>query len=369
LKLLLVAPEIAPPWTEGRKKLVYDLAEALTEIVTLRLITTGDKKEELKVPCPGYRMEVRSRWQKLHILHKALNDALVVWRPDAVCHFPFGSFHGLRGLANRWSIRHIDQRCESHGLRCLTILYSITKGSIQTLKKRARELVLAPGRALSELNMAMGINLSKALCVVSNPHEKPTLLFMAGLQEPRHSILEHVLNERGLEDVVEAGPYFEAAGIRVIVAIPLLRDSKLRDELSYHFTVKSPNLDLDLRPEVSVPEIFQEVDLYLFPYRVELTQFIPTSILEAMAAGVPVVLSDLLMLSPLANGGRTAYQFRRYDAHHLWEVVSSALADEDGRQKMALRAREFVQAKWSIDRTVQELLNILNYQKASRSQN
>ena len=208
----------------------------------------------------------------------------------------------------------------------------------------------------------MGINISKVPRLVSNPHLKPTLLFMAGLQETRRSMLQHILNERGLADMVAAGPHFEAAGFRVIVAIPLLRDRKLRNELRQHFTERSPNLDLDLRFEVSVPEIFQEVDIYIFPYRVELTQFIPTSILEAMAAGVPVILSDLAMLSPLANDGRTAYQFRRYDANHLWGVVRSVMADEHGRQAMAFRAREFVQTEWSIDRSVKDLLSILNYQ-------
>ena len=125
---------------------------------------------------------------------------------------------------------------------------------------------------------------------------------------------------------------------------------------------KCPGLDLDLRTQVSIPEVFHEVDVYLFPYRVELTQFIPTSILEAMAAGIPVVLSDLQMLSSLANNGKTAYQYRRYNANHLWQVIQSVLSDERGRKEMCARARKFVEEEWSIDRSLQDLLNILNDQ-------
>lgn len=363
MKLLIVAPDIAPSWTEGRKNFVRDLIEVLTRYVTVRLVTTGRKNEEWRAPCPDYRIVVRSRWQKLLALHRGLNKALADWGPDAVCHFPFGTFHGLRGLANLWSIRHIDYRSEKNGLRCLTVLYSVTKGSGQTLKKIARELVLEPSGTWSDLHMAMGINTSRALRVVPNQHDKPTILFMAGLQETRHHILRRVLNERGLEDIVEAGPFLEKAGVRLIVAIPLLMDKKLREELKRQFIVRCPNLDLDLRFYVSVPEIFAEVDLYLFPFKVELTQFVPTSILEAMAAGVPVVLSDLLMLSPLVNGGRTAYVHRRSDSNHLWEVIKSALADENGRRDMAFRAREFVKAKWTIERSVEDLLNILDHKK------
>jgi hypothetical protein len=359
LKLLIVAPEISPPWTEGRKKLVYDLSEALTRFVTVRLITTGDEKEVLKSPCPGNRMKASSRWQKLFILHKATKEGLVDWCPDAVCYFPFGTFHGLRGLANRWSIRHIDRMCKSVGLRCLTILYSITRGSIDPLRNLTRELIIASGAGLAGSSMVMGINTSKIPCIESISHDKPTLLFMAGTQEASRSMLHHVLTERGLADVVTAAPYLEKAGLRIIVAIPLLKNRKLRNELKQYFTENCPNLDLDLRGEVSIPKIFSEVDIYIFPYRVDLKQFIPTSILEAMAAGIPVVLSDSRMLVSLSNDGKTAYQFRKGDANHFWEVIQSAMADEHGRRKMALRARAFVQREWSIDRSVEDILELL----------
>jgi len=211
-------------------------------------------------------------------------------------------------------------------------------------------------------HMVMGINTSKIPRISSTSHNKPTLLFMAGLQETRRNMLHHVLNERGLVDLIEACPFFEKAGLRVIAAIPLLKDPKLRNELRQRFLEKCPGLDLDLRTQVSIPEIFHEVDIYIFPYRVELTQFIPTSILEAMAAGIPVVLSDLQMLSSLANKGKTAYQYRRCDANHLWEVIQSVLSDNHGRKEMCARARKFVEKEWSIDRSVQDLLGILNNQ-------
>jgi len=292
-------------------------------------------------------------------LDKARKEELVDWRPAAVCHFPFGTFHGLRGLANRWSIKHIDCRCRSHGLRCLTILYSITSGSIDPLKKITRELIIASGGGLVGRSMVMGINTAKIPYNESVSHDKLTLLFMAGTQEASRSMLHHVLSERGLADVVTVGPYLEKAGLRIIVAVPLLKDGKLRNELKHHFMRNCPNLDLDLRGEVEMPEIFSEADIYIFPYRVDLKQFIPTSILEAMAAGIPVVLSDSPMLSSLSNDGKTAYQFRKGDAKHFWEVIRSAIADERGRREMVWRARKFVQSEWSIERSVEDIFELL----------
>ena len=50
--------------------------------------------------------------------------------------------------------------------------------------------------------------------------------------------------------------------------------------------------------------------------------------------------------------------------NHLWEVIQSALADDRGRREMCSRAREFVEKEWSIDRSVQDLLGILNDQNS-----
>ncbi|MCK4783694.1 MAG: hypothetical protein KAV87_08095, partial [Desulfobacteraceae bacterium] len=102
MRLLIVAPDIGPPWTEGRKNLVRDLAEVLTKYISVRLVTIRFKNEEIQTPYLGYLMRVSSKWQKLVVLHRELDKALADWRPDVVCHFPFGTFHGLTGLANLW---------------------------------------------------------------------------------------------------------------------------------------------------------------------------------------------------------------------------------------------------------------------------
>jgi len=359
LNLLIIAPNIDPPWTEGRKKLVSDLAQHLQKHFAVRMLTTGIKKGEITSPCLGYCVGAQWKWKQLIALCRAIDKAITEWSPDVVLHFPFGTFDGLRGIANMRSIRCIDRKCAKRKLRCLTILYSITTISLKRLKHDVHEPVIASRKDWKGLTITMGVDLTDSLYLSPQLSGKPTVLFMAGIQERKKRALQYVLKERGLEDIVKASPKLAMAGVRIIVAIPFLHDLKLRSQLRRYFIRNCPNIELDLRSDILVPQIFKEADLFLFPYRVELTQFVPTSILEGMAAGVPVVLSDLEMLSEFANYGRTAYTFRPGDYKDLGDVAVAALGNKIERRRIALAAREYALKEWSLDKTVDDLIEIL----------
>jgi glycosyltransferase involved in cell wall biosynthesis len=322
-------------------------------------VTVGTENFFSQAPYPYDVRRTPVPYLKLHCLHLALKKMIAQWSPDVVIHFPFGTFHGLRGVANKWSIKHVDQFCCSAGVRCLTVFYSITDCSRETIKRLVREPVLNPADGWVGWCMSMGTDLADLPKTVSQHRAEPTVLFMAGLQETRRKTLQHVLEERGLADIVKAAPELGKAKVRILVAVPLLRDRRLAEELRQMFVNAFPEIRLEVRSQISVPGIFEETDLYLFPYRRELTQFIPTSVIEAMAVGVPVVISDLEMFSPLTRKGETAYVYRAGDSDHLEKTILSALADPAGRLRKADRARVHVLKNWSMERTVSDLVNIL----------
>jgi len=365
MKILLVGPDLGPPWTEGRKNFVRDLVPRLVVRAQVRLVTTARQDGEITEPCAGKQAAVPQKWRTPIALDQAVTHAIRAWRPDVVCHFPYGTFRGIRGLVNRWSMRRIDQRCAQRAVRCLTILYSLTNGSRARLKRHVRELVLAPRVGWNGLTMTIGTDVTKALQVVAVPNGEPTALFMAGVADAGRVAVRYLLQERGLQDLIDAAPHLAAAGIRLIVAIPALSDAGFCADVRRRFMTAAPSLALDLRAAVPVPAIFGEVGLYVFPYRVELEQFVPTSVLESMAAGVPVVLSDLEMLAALANHGRTAYLYRRCDGRHLAEVIVAAFGDVAGRSARALAARRLAVTEWSIDRSAEDLATLLGQTPAA----
>jgi len=72
------------------------------------------------------------------------------------------------------------------------------------------------------------------------------------------------------------------------------------------------------------------------------------------------VMSDLPMLVPLANAGRTAYLFPAGDGRFLGTLLVKILRDETGRHAHAAEARRYVRANWSIERSVSDLMDIVN---------
>jgi glycosyltransferase involved in cell wall biosynthesis/lipopolysaccharide/colanic/teichoic acid biosynthesis glycosyltransferase len=71
----------------------------------------------------------------------------------------------------------------------------------------------------------------------------------------------------------------------------------------------------------------------------------PTSVLEAMRAGVPVVASDIGGVSEIVDDGRTGLLVRPGDPHALAVAIDRVLQDEALRTSLATRAREHAVAR------------------------
>ncbi len=104
-------------------------------------------------------------------------------------------------------------------------------------------------------------------------------------------------------------------------------------------------------PHAEVLQWYDRIDLFVVP-RIDLpvTQLVtPLKPLEAMAAGRPVLASDVGGLRDLGSATGTSYAFRAGDEGDFVEKASAALSDPDGRRATGERARNWVVAEraWS----------------------
>lgn len=362
MKDLIVGPGLCDsPVSEGRRKFVLELSSRLKDTFELDFLNNSAEADESVYQPRGVLRGPMATWAEFIRFHRRLESAVTRKRPGLVCHFPYGSFHGIRGLINIYSMNFVDRMCASHGVRCLTLLYSITKASRRTLARFVRELVLQPSPEWTGLTMRMGIDLVESTEGTHRSSAKPSILFMSGAGKgPIFSPFKYVLNERGLEEIVNIAHFLASNDIRVIVAVPLLDDLKTKEKVKNLFKEKAPALDLELRTFVSVPQIFGEADLFIFPYKRELTQFVPTSILESMAAGVPVVIPKTKMLSCFYTEVPVCYLYEPCNIAQLGETIVRAIADEKGRALLAQKAKDYVKANWSIEQSVEDLRRIQN---------
>jgi|GEM_PF-1558135 len=348
MKLLFVAPEICTPVTEGRKRFIIDLLEALSGADQVFLLTTRVAGQSLACSVPAWARECR--WPAEHLLSIRMGLPKILRRlePDAAFHFPYGTFHSVYGPANRWIIRAVDRMCGQSKVPCATVMYSIDQPmTLERLKTTASCVVPVTQSTNEALELPLGINAS-AWPSVPCKENASTLLFMAGMWQAKRERVDHVLHLRGLGTLLRAGATLGRAGLRLVVASPVFENSGMKDYVLRHFLNRWPVGHLELRGAVKIPDVYQEAALYVFPYQHSIHQFTPTSVIEAMMAGTAVVISDLPFLRDLAQGGSMAYLFPPGNEEGLAEAVLKALADPEGCRVRSQKARTYAQSKWSI---------------------
>ncbi len=101
---------------------------------------------------------------------------------------------------------------------------------------------------------------------------------------------------------------------------------------------------LGLRPDVD--RLLHCIDLFVLPSRWE---GLPNAVLEAMAAGKPVVATEVGGIPELVVRGVTGMIVPPQDVHALAEAIKALLSDEPRALSMGAAGRERVQRHFSID--------------------
>jgi glycosyltransferase involved in cell wall biosynthesis len=95
-----------------------------------------------------------------------------------------------------------------------------------------------------------------------------------------------------------------------------------------------------------IREVFGDLDLLVLSSS---TEGLPNVVLEAMAAGVPVVATDVGGTGELVIDGRTGLLVRAGDDRALTRAVTSALADRAAASRRAAAAREHVEREFDFN--------------------
>jgi glycosyltransferase involved in cell wall biosynthesis len=354
MKVLIVAPRICTPWTEGRKKFVRDLLHAAAGRWQLCGLVTIDPGESTRLPQDFDTHVVSSTKQHLFYLTGNLPRAIAHHKPDLVCHFPFGTFSGLRGFGNLWAIASIARTCRKAGVRCCTIMYSLTAEANTALHR----FLLKDVHFNQYLGGGNGIRFGVHLAPNTDDfHDTSSraLLFMSGAAEATPESLDYVLDVRGLRYLLKAGAVLSRRQYRLVVAVPFLRDATMLERLRQHPDNQWESGRIEFRPEVALPEVFRGMSAFVFPYGQEEKQFVPTSIVEAMHFGIPVVLPRLNFLAQFHTGATKALVHEPRDVESLSAQILR-LEDATGEvESLRRRAAGFVDTEYSIANSVSDI--------------
>src|SRR5262249_9422346 len=80
---------------------------------------------------------------------------------------------------------------------------------------------------------------------------------------------------------------------------------------------------------------------------------------EAMAAGLPVVASDVGGTADIVDHGRNGFITKAGDVRHLASALDALLADEPRRTAMGRLSRELASARFDLERNARRTLDHL----------
>ena len=106
-----------------------------------------------------------------------------------------------------------------------------------------------------------------------------------------------------------------------------------------------------LGSRADIPELLAACDLVTLA---SVQEGLPMALLEAMAAGKPVVATKVGIVPELVQGGQTGLLVPPGDAELLAEALDTLVTDQIKGQRLAAAALELVKINYSFDRTLQQ---------------
>jgi colanic acid/amylovoran biosynthesis glycosyltransferase len=116
------------------------------------------------------------------------------------------------------------------------------------------------------------------------------------------------------------------------------------------------------RPQTEVRRLLAQAQLFVLPCVVEAdggSDNLPTVIIEAMLAGVPVISTRVAGVPEMISAGEDGLLTPPRDPAALAEAVEKVLADRALGERLATRARQSAVEKFSVETTVRDLQCLL----------
>ncbi|MEQ8384569.1 MAG: glycosyltransferase family 4 protein [Coleofasciculus sp. A1-SPW-01] len=110
------------------------------------------------------------------------------------------------------------------------------------------------------------------------------------------------------------------------------------------------------KSQAEVREYMQETDVFVLP---SFAEGVPVSLMEAMAAGVPVVTTQIAGVSELVENGVSGYLIPPGDATTLAERIKTLLTEPQLRTQFGIAGREKVEKEFNLNHEVARLYQVM----------
>lgn len=363
---MMTSVPMSPPWDQGDKNLAYMLARALPDH-RFRVLSLQDAPEpegENLDPVPLYRTRNPSMSEKARIFAWLLAGGERADPPD-LYHMVYQPYR-LSSTLNRL-LPDLRRRPTLHTLPASAVEHPIRRD----LFFADRVVALSEfGRARLEqagirgaVHIPPGIETEHWVGVGEQSEGHKAALGVEG-----HPVIlypGHYGPHYGAQVVLDALPTIAARvpGVRLLFACrPRSPEARQEEARARQFVAEMGLADAvhfyDIVPNMAT--LIGASDLVILPLATMRDKIdIPTTLLEALAAGKPIVVSDVPPMSELVGAGGEGDDgiglvVPHDDAAALAEAVSAILTDTSLRARMARRGVELVRSRYDIHAMAQQ---------------
>jgi glycosyltransferase involved in cell wall biosynthesis len=273
-----------------------------------------------------------------------LRDCLFVFpgilaRRKLIIHFhtsSFGDFYDTASIPIKWCIRYIL----THTTRAIVLGESL-RGIVRGLVQERRIAVIPNG-----LDPALFV---RSVVQVRQPDREFRVLYLGNLMEEKGywTVLEAALIVARQEPHVHfsiAGPFYRLDGERRSLAF--VKSHGLEDIVSFTGMVSGENK----------AKLLLDSDLFVFPPIAKEGQ--PLVLLEAMAAGLPIITTDQGAIRETVVDGENSFVVPAGDADAIAEKIILLLRYESLRLKMVQASRERFFSHYMLERWEEDMARV-----------
>jgi len=198
--------------------------------------------------------------------------------------------------------------------------------------------------------------------VVPNCADLRRLEFLERRPEPGVVVtVARLVEKKGIADLISACALLRGRGVSV--RLHVAGDGPLRERLE----LAAATAQVDARfhgalPHERVLELYQRASVFCLPCVVARSgdrDGLPTSVLEAMALGVPVVTTSVNGLAEAVIHERTGLVVPSHDAAALARAIERLLSDGSLAAQLSAEARRHVQQRFALARSVSTLRELI----------